>query len=121
VVNINPLERPEVPQSPQQIQNRINEISFNSSLLRELRAIRFVQRLLEEGALQEGTMSRVNVHMIADDALMQELSVATKLVPNKTVIMELHAAGRRAADDFMTSHRDALNQKSTVDLREMFD
>ncbi|MEM6305935.1 MAG: patatin-like phospholipase family protein, partial [Pseudomonadota bacterium] len=85
VVNINPLERATVPRTPQQIQNRINEISFNSSLLRELRAIEFVQRLLDKGALAEGAMSRVRIHMIADDTLMEQLSVATKLVPNPAV------------------------------------
>ena len=53
IININPLEREDLPVTPKQIQNRINEISFNSSLLRELRAIDFVQRLLDAGKLEE--------------------------------------------------------------------
>ena len=53
IVNINPLERAEVPKAAHEIQNRINEISFNSSLLRELRAINFVQRLYREGGAVE--------------------------------------------------------------------
>ena len=116
VVNINPLERPEVPRSPQDIQNRINEISFNSSLLRELRAIRFVQRLLDEGAVADGTMKRIFVHMIADDALMRELSVATKMMPTPHLLAQLKAAGRRAADAFLDAHHDDINRCGTCEL-----
>ncbi len=120
IVNINPLERDEVPKTPQQIQNRINEISFNSSLFRELRAINFVQRLLAEGKLKAGEMSRVLVHMIADDALMNDLSAATKIVPNPVVLNRLKQAGRTAADQFLSAHKNDLGQRSTVDLPEMF-
>ncbi|MGV6804583.1 MAG: patatin-like phospholipase family protein [Ruegeria sp.] len=120
IVNINPLERDEVPMSPQQIQNRINEISFNSSLLRELRAINFVQRLLAEGKLKAGEMSRVLVHMIADDPLMNRLSVATKTVPNPAVLHSLKQAGRVSADRFLSDHKADLGKQSTVDLPEMF-
>ncbi len=121
VININPLEREDIPVTPQQIQNRINEISFNSSLLRELRAINFVQRLLDEGVMEQGRMSRVLVHMIADDDLMNDLSVATKLVPNKQLIDRLMQAGRAAAHQFLEDHFEDLNEKSTVDLRDMFE
>ncbi|MCB2159899.1 MAG: hypothetical protein KDD95_16675, partial [Rhodobacteraceae bacterium] len=89
---------------------RINEISFNSSLLRELRAISFVQRLLADGSLTPGRMSRVLVHMIADDALMNELSVATKLVPNAFLLDRLKRAGRAAAERFLAAHRDDLGR-----------
>ncbi|MCU9837496.1 patatin-like phospholipase family protein [Ruegeria sp. WL0004] len=120
IVNINPLERDDLPVTPQQIQNRINEISFNSSLLRELRAVSFVQRLLEDGTLERGRMSRVLVHMIADDALMNSLSVATKLVPVPQVLLRLKEAGREAAGRFLEAHKQDLGTRSTVDLAEMF-
>ncbi|MEX0307746.1 MAG: patatin-like phospholipase family protein [Ruegeria sp.] len=120
IVNINPLERDEVPKTPQQIQNRINEISFNSSLFRELRAINFVQRLLAEGKLKAGEMNRVLVHMIADDELMNDLSAATKTVPNPVVLNRLKQAGRSAADQFLRTHKDDLGDRSTVDLPAMF-
>ncbi|MAY86419.1 MAG: patatin [Pseudooceanicola sp.] len=120
IVNINPLERDQIPRTPQQIQNRINEISFNSSLLRELRAINFVQRLLDHGDLPSGRMSRVLVHMIDDDELMNALSVATKLMPNPLVLNRLKEAGRRAMDGFLSNHRDDLGKRSTVDLETMY-
>lgn len=120
VVNINPLERIETPRTAQDIQNRINEISFNSSLLRELRAIEFVQRLLDRGTLQQEEKQRVLVHMIADDALMNELSVATKLIPTPYTLATLKEAGQRAADDFLSAHKGDINKRSSVDLVEMF-
>src|SRR6056297_306487 len=120
IVHINPLERAEVPRNPEEIQNRINEISFNASLLREMRAIRFVQRLLDDGALSEGAMKRVHVHMIADDALMQELSLASKMVPSPYLLHHLHDAGYAAAGTFLANHHDDLNQRGTVDLEAMF-
>ena len=120
IVNINPLERAEVPRSPQEIQNRINEISFNSSLLRELRAIRFAQRLLQDGAVRDGAMKHVLVHMIADDVLMQELSVATKLIATPYILSKLKEAGRAACDGFLAAHFDDLNTRSSTDIEAMF-
>jgi NTE family protein len=120
VVNINPLLRDEVPTSARAIQNRINEISFNSSLLRELRAIEFVQRLLDSGTIEEGRMKRVLVHMISDDALMAQLSVATKIVPVPAVLHQLRAAGAAAADAFLEVHLGKIGKESSVDLRAMF-
>ena len=120
IVNINPLVRHEVPRDPQSIQNRINEISFNSSLLRELRAIDFVKRLLADGSLERGAMKDVNVHMIADDDLMNSLSVATKLVPTPIVLARLKSAGETAAKAFLAAHRDDIGTCGTVDLAAMF-
>lgn len=120
IVNINPLERKELPRSVQEIDNRINEISFNSSLLRELRAISFVQRLLETGTVPEGAMKRLHVHMIADDRLMSELSVITKAVPNPYLLNRLKEAGRIAADRFLAAHWDDLGVGGSIDLDDMF-
>lgn len=120
VVNINPLERPEVPRTPQEIQNRINEISFNSSLLRELRAINFVQRLMDQGTLNDDRMKRVYVHLIADDALMQELSVATKMVPTPSVLARLKQAGRAAAEIFLDRDAPNIGKRNSTDLEQMF-
>ncbi|MGB7316525.1 MAG: patatin-like phospholipase family protein [Planktotalea sp.] len=120
IININPLERDEVPQTAQAIQNRINEISFNSSLLRELRAISFVQRLIGEGTIAAGAMKRVNVHMIADDVLMNELSVATKTVAIPSVLFALKSAGQAAAEQFLNAHRSDIGVRSSVNLQAMF-
>lgn len=121
VVNINPLHREEVPTRAMDIQNRVNEISFNSSLLRELRAIKFVKDLLASGQVKPGAKKDALIHMIADDALMTQLSVATKLVPNASVLAQLKQAGREAADLFLDRDLDNLGRRDSVDLRAMFD
>ncbi|WP_136635646.1 patatin-like phospholipase family protein [Pseudooceanicola onchidii] len=121
VVNINPLERDEIPKTPQQIENRVNEISFNSSLLRELRAIAFVQGLIANGQVPKGAMKNVLVHMIADDSLMRELSVATKMLPNPVLLATLKDAGRTAAERFLKTDKANLNKRSSVDIRPMLD
>jgi len=120
IVNINPLERREVPITPQQIQNRINEISFNSSLLRELRTVKFVQRLQDEGAVSEQRMKRAFIHMIANDELMNALSVATKVVPTPYILEKLKEAGRQSTDEFLAKHKKDLGKRNTVNLEDMF-
>ncbi len=120
VVNINPLEREETPVEARDILNRINEISFNSSLLRELRAIHFVQRLIKDGTIAEGAMKTVRIHMIADDDLMTRLSVASKLVPTPATLTALFEAGQEAAERFLGDHGDKIGRESSVDLPEMY-
>lgn len=120
IVNINPLERKETPRDARDILNRINEISFNSSLMRELRAINFVQRLIAEGTIPKGAMKQINVHMISDDALMTELSVASKLVPTTSTLNALFDAGQAAAEAFLTDHRSDIGKRSSVDLPELY-
>ncbi|PZX18506.1 NTE family protein [Palleronia aestuarii] len=120
VININPLTRDTLPYTPQEILNRINEISFNSTLLRELRAINFVERLIEQGAVAEGAMKKLRIHMIADDKLMNDLSVATKVVPSALLISRLKLAGRAAAEGFLEAHLDDIGTRSSIDVEEMF-
>ncbi len=120
IVNINPLERPGTPRSTEEIQNRINEISFNSSLLRELRAIQFARDLIAAQRLPEGAMKDVLVHMVADDDLMQDLSARTKMVPSPLLLSRMKAAGRAACDRFLEAHFDDLGERASVDLRAMF-
>lgn len=120
IVNINPLVRDELPFTATEIQNRLNEISFNSSLMRELRAIAFVKRMLAEGTLAPGRMKNVRVHMIADDELMNRLSASSKTSATPSLLLEMKAAGRAAADMFLEDHRDDLNEKDTLDLVETY-
>ncbi len=120
IVNINPLERVKLPVTPAEIMNRINEISFNTSLLRELRAVHFVKELIAGGTIPRGAMKDVLIHMISDDALMNELSVATKIVPSPYVIGRLKDAGRAAADAFLRDAKPSLGRAATTDLQAMF-
>ena len=80
MVQINPLVRDEIPTSASAIENRVNEISFNSSLMREMRAIAFVKRLIGENRLDTDRYKDLLIHMIDAEAHMRTLGVASKLV-----------------------------------------
>jgi NTE family protein len=120
IVSINPLYRPDVPDSAPEILNRINEISFNSALLRDLRAVAFVKRLIASGAVRPGAMKDVLVHLIADDVLMRGLSARTKIAPTPQLLERLFTAGRAAADGFLARHGEDLGVRTSVDLEALF-
>jgi NTE family protein len=121
VVQINPLVRQEVPKSSSEIMNRINEITFNSSLIGEYRAIEFVARLIDQGKLPRGIgpgeYRRINVHRIVLDRFGTHFDSFSKLSTDYDFFEMLRVSGRRAARRFMDEHFDDIGVKSTVDLR----
>jgi NTE family protein len=120
VVQINPLVRQATPTSANEIMNRINEITFNSSLLSEYRAIEFVTRLIDQGRLPRGTGSgqyrRVNVHRIVLDRFGTNFDAASKITTDYNFLAALHLSGKRAARRFLDEHFADIGVKSTVDL-----
>jgi NTE family protein len=121
VVQINPLVRQATPTSSSEIMNRINEITFNSSLLGEYRAIDFVARLIDQGKLPHGIgpgqYRRINVHRIVLDRFGTHFDAFSKLSTDYDFLDMLHVSGKRAARRFLDEHFDDIGVKSTVDLR----
>jgi NTE family protein len=121
LVQINPVERREVPTTSGEIVNRINEISFNSSLAAEFRAVEFVARLIDYGRLQRGTgpgqYRRINAHRIVLGGNQKTYSAETKLSTDYEFFCMLQAAGRRAARRFLDEHLDDIGVRRTFDLR----
>jgi NTE family protein len=120
VVHINPLERPELPHTAVEIMNRINEISFNSSLMREMRAISFVTRLIEDGAIADMRLKRMLVHAIAADDVMSGLGVASKLNGDWEFLTYLRDVGRERAGKWLEENFAKLNVESTVDILDRY-
>ncbi len=120
LVAINPFTRSGVPMTPMDIQDRVTEIGFNTALLSELRAVAFVRRLLDGGRIERGKMKDVLMHVIADEALMNSLPTSSKLTPSPALFARLKAAGRAAADKFLTGHRKDLGKRASLDLRTLF-
>jgi NTE family protein len=120
IVHINPMERPDVPKTAAEILNRINEISFNSSLMREMRAISFVTKLVDDEALGMDKAKRMHIHAIAADDVMRMHSVASKLNADWDFLVELRDTGRGYADRWLAQHFDSLNVASTVDIRAKY-
>ena len=120
IVQINPITRKGVPKTSRDILNRLNEISFNSSLLSELRAIDFVKRLIAAGRLEGTNYQDILVHIIEDDKLMSPLGESSKFLVEKPFLDMLFESGRKAARSWLKAHYDDLGQRATVDLRAYF-
>lgn len=121
IVQINPIERPEIPRSAREIFDRISEITFNASLLHELRMIDFVRRLVEEGKLDVRHYKRMRVHVIGAEQELGDLGAASRLNAQWSFLLHLFDLGRSAADKWLETHFDDLGQRPTVNLREMFE
>jgi len=120
VVQINPVERKGIPRTAHDIQNRLNEISFNASLLKELRAIDFVTRLLDEGKLDEGAYRRARIHIIENQAVLNALGASSKVNAEWAFLTHLRDRGRETANAWLDRHHRDLGERGTVDLRAMF-
>src|SRR6185437_10316539 len=120
LVQINPLKRKQVPKTCDEIMARINEITFNSSLMSELRGITFVGKLIDEGKLQRGTepgqYRRINVHRIALADSAQTLDAASRLTTDYDFFEMLRTNGKRAARNFLDAHYDDIGVRSSVDF-----
>ena len=120
VVHVNPTERREIPRTAQAIINRINEISFNSSLFREMRAIAFVTRLIDEGKVADGSLKRILIHAIEADDVMQGLGPMSQLNADWRFLMHLHDIGQERAARWLVSHVEMVGIESTVDVRAKY-
>ncbi|WP_372623630.1 patatin-like phospholipase family protein [Falsiroseomonas sp.] len=120
LVQLNPTVREELPTHPTEIVNRLNEISFNASLMAEMRAIDFVQRLLDAGRLEQPRYRRLFLHVIEDEERMRQFKLSTKLNGDWEFLSKLKQYGRDAADGWLAEHFDKLGRESSVDLRARF-
>ena len=123
IVHINPVERPELPVSAADIHNRVNEITFNSSLLKEMRAIDFVNRLIDKDYIKDehkDKFRQIHVHSIRSDLSMRGLSVASKYDSDWEFLSYLRDLGRRSCGQWLAKNYDSLNARSTVDLKMEF-
>jgi NTE family protein len=118
LVQINPVERPGTPRSARDILNRLNEISFNSPLLKELRMIALLQQAADPGHREGKLWARMRIHRIASD-LMTELGASSKLNAEWEFLCKLRDEGRRCADEFIAAHGDDVGKRSTYDLDEL--
>ncbi len=120
LVQINPIERKTTPRTAREIVNRVNEISFNSSLLKELRAIEFVARLIDQGKLDPSDYKEVLLHRIEAGEEILALSASSKLNAEWAFLVHLRDIGREAARQWLDRHFDSIGKKSSVDIRTFF-
>ncbi len=119
IIQINPIQINKVPQTAVEIRDRINELSFNASLMHEMRRIKFVQRILELG-INDGKLRDLHIHCINPEAEMNDLGAASKLNTNWTFLQRLRDLGRKRADEWLEKNYDKLGEESTCDVRTVF-
>jgi NTE family protein len=123
ILHINPLERGELPTTSAEIMNRLNETTFNSSLLKEMRAIAFVTKLIEQDWLKDehkGKLKHILLHSIRADKELCDLSVASKINTDWHFLLYLRDLGRNAAKNWLEENFRSIGKHSTVDLHAEF-
>jgi len=115
LVQINPRERTDSLRSAADILNRLNEISFNSPLMKELRMIALLRQVADPGSGEGARWAGMRTHSIKSDRLA-EFGASSKLNAESKFIALLKEEGRRCADQFLTEHGDDLGRRSTADL-----
>jgi NTE family protein len=120
IAQVTAIRRNELPVSAADVLHRITEISFNSSLMREMRAVAFATRLIENGELDETKHSRMLIHWIGNDRLMSQLGTATQFHPEWSLLCQLRDAGRETTARWLDENFDHIGSRSTVDIAEMF-
>ena len=120
VIQINPVEREGAPKSAQDIMNRVNEISFNSSLLKELRSIDFVSRLIREGKLSDKEYRNTRIHIIEDQDVLLPLGASSKMNAEWAFLTHLRDLGRVTAEGWLEKNFKHIGKKATVDISKLF-
>jgi len=123
LVSLNPFVRDETPKTPGEIMDRLNEITFNAALASELRAIGFVQKLLDEGLLKDnarGRYRRMLMHAITADKALADLSLGSKFDTEWSFLTDLRERGYKAADDWLGHCLTQVGVSSSLDLKAGF-
>jgi NTE family protein len=123
LITLNAFERPEAPKAAGDIMDRLNEVVFNAPLVAELRAVAFVQELIQDGRLMPAARDRyrnILMHAIEADGWLGDLSLGSKFNTEWTFLNDLKARGREAADEWLGSCFGDVGRTSSVDLQARF-
>lgn len=115
LVQVNPVERAEVPRSAREILNRVNEVSFNATLLKELRMISVLRQVVDAGSCEGRRWAKMRMHRIASD-MMTTLGYSSKLSAEWEFLAMLRDEGRRCAEQFLQTHGTDLGRRASFDL-----
>ena len=120
LVQINPIIRETVPTTAQDIANRLNEITFNSSLIAEMRAINFVGKLVDSNHLDPNKYRKILMHMISHPDEVLGLNAASKVNADWGFLTFLHQEGRKKADAWIKANKEKIGVEASIDIEEVF-
>lgn len=120
LVQINPVFRSDAPITAQEIHNRVNEVSFNAPLLKELKMIALLRKVADQGDGEGWQWGQMRIHLIRSE-MLATLGASSKLNAEWEFLTMLRDEGRRAADEFVLKHRDDVGVRSTFDLDSLLE
>ncbi len=123
IIHINPIERHDVPKTSADIMNRLNEISFNSTLMREMRAVKFIRDIIASDWIKEEHKHKLRVifmHSIRNDETMAELPTASKSNTNWSFLTGLRDRGRATAESWLAENFQHIGKRTSIDLEKEF-
>ncbi len=116
LVQINPISRDKIPKSSPEIMDRLNEITFNSALLQEFRAINFVSRLIDAGRLDGTHYKKLRLHLVTGGEAVDQYGASSKINPDYRMFEDLFRIGRAAGEAFLQEHFVSIGVRGTLDL-----
>jgi NTE family protein len=120
IVQINPMNRPDIPTSARDILNRINEMTFNASLVREMFGIATVSNLVESGKLDDERYNTVRFHQIGAEPELAKFGALSKLNTERPFLQHLHDLGYAAAESWIAENFDRIGWDSTIDVLDKY-
>ncbi len=120
IVQINPMNRPDVPVTARDILNRINEMTFNASLVREMFGIATLSRLIESGRLDDERYTTVRFHQIGAEAELAKYGALSKINTERPFLQHLHDLGYATAESWIAENFDRLGWESTIDVLDKY-
>lgn len=121
LVQINPVEIDKIPKTSTEIRDRMNDLSFNASLMHEMRHIRFIQKNIDKGLNSHPNLRNLYIHNIAPpNEEFQDLGVSSKMNTNWNFIQKLRQLGRRQAETWLEQNYDKIGHESTCDIEQTF-
>jgi len=115
LIPINPIERTPAPRTASEILNRLNEVSFNAVVLKELKMMALLRKVADPGDGEGRLWATMRVHMVRND-ILNELGASSKVLAEWAFFEYLHKEGRKAAETFLDTHGQDLGINSTLDL-----
>jgi len=120
LIQLNPSTRNNLPRSAREILDRLNEITNNASVVREMRAIHFISDLIDQGVINEKKVKRVYMHLINDEETFADLGGSSALNTEWEFLTHLFERGRAAADKWIKENYEKIGKETTASLKDHY-
>lgn len=114
LVQINPLHRSGQPLSAAAIADRINDLTFNASLIAQMRTISIINELVAQGIDGVNAGESIHLHRIDGGQELEQMPAETKVRPTPATLLTLFELGQRQARNWLEQDLDKVGRISSV-------